>query len=84
VQNRNLVAFRYHGTVCLSCDVAAKTVTDHGMYGYSVTTSGNIRKYLNALADNFPELNLTGARIDELIHAFKADTSKVHGLWHHV
>jgi len=83
VRHRNLIEFRYHGTVCLTCDLAAKTVTDHRMYGFSVTTSGNIRKYLNALADNFPELNLTGTRIDELICAFKADTSK-DGLWHHV
>jgi len=41
--------FSYHGTVCLTYTTRPRQVTDHGYWGYSVTTSRAIRWYLEAL-----------------------------------
>ena len=49
---RNVIRFSYHSSVCLSFDMEKECVTDHGMYGYSQTTSQSIGTYLHALAEN--------------------------------
>lgn len=72
----NRINFYYHNSCCLTFDRARRKVTDHKMYGYSVTTSGNIRKYLHALWDNFSYLDLSYSRIDEIIKAFKAHSEE--------
>jgi hypothetical protein len=79
-RDRNLINFYYHSSCCLTFDRARRKVTDHKMYGYSVTTSGNIRKYLHALWDNFSYLDLSYSRIDEIIQAFKAHNEEAE-LW---
>ena len=54
----SLVKFTYHISVCFTVDLTNKRVTDHGMYGFSVSTSRAIRQYLDAARENFPELRL--------------------------
>lgn len=87
-RRQSLVRFYYHGTCCLTFDRNVRQVTDHNKYGYSVTTSGNIRKYLNALWDceddlGVGPLDLSYSRIDEIIKAFKSYRPKNDGdeLW---
>lgn len=41
--------FHYHDSCCLTFTTRPKQITDHGMWGYSVTTSRSIRWYLEAL-----------------------------------
>jgi len=75
-RDRNLIRFYYHASCCLTFNSATRLITDHNMYGYSVTTSGNIRKYINALWDNFDYLDLSYSRIDEIIKAFKTHSGE--------
>lgn len=63
------IRFYYHDTLCLSYNQMSKLVTDHGMWGYSVTTSRSIRWYLEALFhEGFID---SQARINELCKTFK-------------
>jgi hypothetical protein len=45
------IRFYYHGTCILTYDVQSQRVTDHGTYGWSVTTSRALRWDLGALCD---------------------------------
>lgn len=76
----NLINFYYHSSCCLTFNQATRKITDHNMYGFSVTTSSSIRKYVNALWENFSYLHLSYSRIDEIIKAFKTH-SEDHELW---
>jgi hypothetical protein len=44
-----MIRFYYHDTLCLSFNMMSKLVTDHGYWGYSMTTSRSIGWYLEAL-----------------------------------
>jgi hypothetical protein len=70
-QERTIVKFYYHGTCCLTLDLANRRLTDEGQYGRSVTTTCSIRAYLNAVFSNFSHLNLSYTRIDEIMKIFK-------------
>lgn len=70
------VKFYYHETVCLVFNKVNVRVHDDFMYGYSVTTSKNIRYYLEALEDNFEYLKLNRYKIETIIKIFRADKEK--------
>jgi len=71
------IHFYYHGTLCLSC--ASHIVTDHGMWGHSVTTSRSIRWYLEALFSQGYIDSRT--RVDELCHHFKKRPAEEASHW---
>lgn len=75
-QERAIINFYYHATNALTVDLANRRLTDNYEYGHSMTTTCNIRKYLNAIADNFPEFNLGPTRIDEIMKIFKKAKEK--------
>lgn len=76
-QERAIINFYYHATCALTVDRSNRRLTDNGEYGHSVTTTCNIRKYLQATMDNFPEYNLTYPRIDEIMKMFKKAKEKI-------
>ena len=51
IRAQGVIKFRYHGTICLTFDVANNRITDHGYWGYSITTTRAIGWYVNALSD---------------------------------
>lgn len=72
VVQHGAIVFSYHGSDCLRFRTHTKEVTDHGMWGYSVTTSRAIRWYLEALF-YFGHID-SQARVEELITLFKKRT----------
>ncbi|MHC4621184.1 MAG: hypothetical protein ACYTEQ_25840 [Planctomycetota bacterium] len=73
------IRFYYHDSLCLSFSQFSKLVTDHGMWGYSVTTSRSIRWYLEAL--RYEGLICSQVRVDELCKQFKNRPSEEADQW---
>lgn len=73
------IRFYYHDTLCLSFNIMNKLVTDHGYWGYSVTTSRSIRWYLEALfSHGYID---SGYDVDRLCKLFKKRSGKEAELW---
>lgn len=73
------IEFFYHDSLCLSFNTMSKVVTDHGMWGYSVTTSRSIRWYLEALY--YEQYIGSQTHVDELCKLFKKRTYEEADQW---
>lgn len=73
------IRFYYHDTLVLSFNMMNKLVTDHGYWGYSVTTSRSIRWYLEALL--YEDFINTRFDVDRLCKLFKQRPSEEANLW---
>lgn len=52
VTQKTRIEFYYHESLCLTYECPQNRITDHNMWGYSVTTSRSIGWYLDALVDH--------------------------------
>jgi hypothetical protein len=71
--------FYYHDTLCLSFNMMNNLVTDHGYWGYSVTTSRSIRWYLEALY--YEGYIDSQASVDRLCKLFKTRSYEEADQW---